>query len=157
MWISCSQCGHSFYRGNKTGPFVPEYLILTQPAIICSKLTINIPRTTSLAPRHCSFKNTSSQETGLSYHHHLIYSVLKTTFECQEPKNLFTGTIQTFLKVFEKILWEVLGIYQKLQERVVVWFTNTAFHRKYSLQATSEKANRDWHGRLCWYNFNGFV
>ena len=40
------------------------------------------------ANRKYSFKNTSSYETGLSEHHHLIYSVMKTTFKCEEPKKL---------------------------------------------------------------------
>ena len=39
-----------------------------------------------LRNRKYSFKNTSSYETGLSDHHHLIYSVMKTTFRCEEPK-----------------------------------------------------------------------
>ena len=41
-----------------------------------------------LANRKYSFKNTSSYETGLSDHHHLIYSVMKTTFKCEEPKKV---------------------------------------------------------------------
>ena len=41
-----------------------------------------------LTIRKYSFKNTSSYETGLSDHHHLIYSVMKTTFKCEEPKKL---------------------------------------------------------------------
>ena len=39
-----------------------------------------------LTNRKYSFKNTSSYETGLSDHHHLIYSVMKTTFKCEESK-----------------------------------------------------------------------
>ena len=39
-----------------------------------------------LRNRKYSFKNTSSYETGFSDHHHLIYSVMKTTFKCEEPK-----------------------------------------------------------------------
>ena len=39
-----------------------------------------------LTNRKYSFKNTSSYETRLSDHHHLIYSVMKTTFKCEEPK-----------------------------------------------------------------------
>ena len=35
-----------------------------------------------------SFKNTWSFGTGLSNHHHLIYSVMKTTFKSEEPKKL---------------------------------------------------------------------
>ena len=37
-----------------------------------------------LTNRKYSFKNTSSYESGLSDHHHLIYSVVKTTFKCEE-------------------------------------------------------------------------
>ena len=37
-----------------------------------------------LTNRKYSFKNTSSYETGLSNHHHLIYSVMKTIFKCEE-------------------------------------------------------------------------
>ena len=39
-----------------------------------------------LTNRKYSFKNTCSFETGLSDHHHLIYSVMKTTFKSEEPK-----------------------------------------------------------------------
>ena len=39
-----------------------------------------------LRNRKYSFKNTSSYETGLSDHHHLIYSVMKITFRFEEPK-----------------------------------------------------------------------
>ena len=35
--------------------------------------------------RYC-YKNTSSYETGISDHHHLIFSIMKTTFESKEPK-----------------------------------------------------------------------
>ena len=41
-----------------------------------------------LTNRKYSFTNTSSYETGLSDHHHLIYSVMKTIFKCEEPKKL---------------------------------------------------------------------
>ena len=41
-----------------------------------------------LTNRKHSFKNTCSFETGLSDHHHLIYSVIKTTFKSEEPKKL---------------------------------------------------------------------
>ena len=40
-----------------------------------------------LTNRKYFFKNTCSFETGLSDHHHLIYSVMKTTFKSEEPKN----------------------------------------------------------------------
>ena len=34
------------------------------------------------------FKNSSTSETGLSDHHHLIYSMLKTTFKKEDSKHL---------------------------------------------------------------------
>ena len=36
--------------------------------------------------RKCYFKHSSTLETGLSDHHHLIYSMLKTTFKKDKPK-----------------------------------------------------------------------
>ena len=37
--------------------------------------------------KHC-FQGTSSFETGLNDHHQLIYSILKSTFEKEEPKKV---------------------------------------------------------------------
>ena len=39
-----------------------------------------------LTNRKYSFKNTTSYETGLSDHHHMILTMLKTTFQQKEPK-----------------------------------------------------------------------
>ena len=41
-----------------------------------------------LTNRKYSFTDTSSYETGISDHHRLIYSVMKTTFKCEETKKL---------------------------------------------------------------------
>ena len=41
-----------------------------------------------LTDRRYFFKNTSSFETGISDNHHLIYSMLKTTFEKEETKKV---------------------------------------------------------------------
>ena len=49
-----------------------------------------------LASRKYSFKNTSSYETGLSDHHHLICSVMKTTFKCEKPKKLIYMNYSNF-------------------------------------------------------------
>ena len=49
-----------------------------------------------LTNRKCSFKNTSLYETGLSDHHHLIYSVIKTIFKCEEPKKLIYRNYSNF-------------------------------------------------------------
>ena len=39
-----------------------------------------------LTDRKYSFKITSSYNTRVCDHYHLIYSVMKTTFKCEEPK-----------------------------------------------------------------------
>ena len=39
-----------------------------------------------LTNRKYSFRNTTSYESGLSDLHHLIYSVMKTIFKCEDPK-----------------------------------------------------------------------
>ena len=44
-----------------------------------------------LANRRYSFKHTSSTETGLSDHHHLISSMMKTTFEKESLKFCYRG------------------------------------------------------------------
>ena len=49
-----------------------------------------------LTNRKYSFKNTSSYETGLSDHRHLIYSVMKTIFKCEEPKKLIYRNYSSF-------------------------------------------------------------
>ena len=49
-----------------------------------------------LTNRKYSFKNTSSYETGLSDHHHLIYSVMKTTFKFEEPRKLIYRKYSNF-------------------------------------------------------------
>ena len=35
-----------------------------------------------------SFKNTQSYETGPNDHHHMVYTMLKSTFQKSEPKQL---------------------------------------------------------------------
>ena len=49
-----------------------------------------------LTNRKYFFKNTSSYETGLSDHHNLIYSVMKTIFKCEEPKKLIYRNYSNF-------------------------------------------------------------
>ena len=58
-----------------------------------------------LTNRKYSFKITFSYETRLSDHHHLIYSVLKTTFKCEESKKLIYRNYSSFsLKDFRSDL-----------------------------------------------------
>ena len=49
-----------------------------------------------LTNKKYSFKNTSSYETGHSDHHHLIYSLMKTTFQCEEPKKIIYRNYSSF-------------------------------------------------------------
>ena len=49
-----------------------------------------------LTNRKYSFKNTCSVETGLSDPHHLIYSVMKTTFKFEEAKKLIYRDYSNF-------------------------------------------------------------
>ena len=49
-----------------------------------------------LTNRKYFIKNTCSFETRLNDHHHLIYSVMKTTFKSEEPKTLIYGDYSNF-------------------------------------------------------------
>ena len=51
---------------------------------------------TILASRKYSFKNTFSYITGLIDHHHLIHSVIKRTFKCEESKKLVYRNYSNF-------------------------------------------------------------
>ena len=59
-----------------------------------------------LTIRNFSFKNSTSFETGLNDHHHLIYSMMKTTFHKGEPKMLIYPNYKTFsLETFSSQLF----------------------------------------------------
>ena len=49
-----------------------------------------------LTNRKFSFKTSTTFETGLSDHHHLTYSMLKTIFHREEPKTLIYHNYKTF-------------------------------------------------------------
>ena len=49
-----------------------------------------------LTNRKYCFKNTSSYETGISDHHHLIFSIMKTTSASEEPKKFVYCDYKTF-------------------------------------------------------------
>ena len=53
-----------------------------------------------LTNRKYLFKNTCSFETGLSDHHYLIYSTMKTTFISEEPKKLIYRDFKFFFQMF---------------------------------------------------------
>ena len=50
----------------------------------------------TLTNRKYCVRNTSSFETGISVHHRLIYSMLKTTFEKKNQKKLSTAIIRSW-------------------------------------------------------------
>ena len=52
-----------------------------------------------LTNRKFSFKNSTAFETGLRNHHHLIYSMMKTTFHKEEPKGLICC-------YYKRLLWK---------------------------------------------------
>ena len=61
-----------------------------------------------LVNRKFSFKNTQSCETGLSDHHHMVYTMLKTTFQKSEPKQLIYRDFKySILKVSKLIYWKI--------------------------------------------------
>ena len=49
-----------------------------------------------LSNRKFSFKNAQSFETGLSDNHHMVYTMLKTTFQKSEPKQLIYRDFKNF-------------------------------------------------------------
>ena len=60
-----------------------------------------------LTNRTFSFENTQMFETGLSDHHHLVYTMLKTTFQKSEPKQLIYRDFKNFyLESFKNDLLE---------------------------------------------------
>ena len=60
-----------------------------------------------------SFKNTTSYETGLSDHHHMILTMLKTTFQQKEPKCLIYRDYKNFIfENFKSDLQEALQSYK---------------------------------------------
>ena len=62
-----------------------------------------------LTNRKYSFKNTSSYETGLSDHHHMIYIMLKSSFVNIEPKQLNYKEFKNFsFEIFKEDLSEAL-------------------------------------------------
>ena len=73
--------------------------------------------------KYC-FKSTSSFETGTSDHHHLIYSMLKTTFEKEESKKVTYRNYKQFKwENFEKYLTSSLrnciGEYENYEQNFI--------------------------------------
>ena len=77
-----------------------------------------------LTNRKYCFKNTSSFETGISDHHHLIYSILKTAFEKEESKKVTYRNYNQFQwETFEKDLTSSLrncnGEYENYEQNFI--------------------------------------
>ena len=77
-----------------------------------------------LTDRRYFFKNTSSFETGISDNHHLIYSMLKTTFEKEETKKVTYRNYKQFqVENFEKDLISSLrncnGEYENYEQNFI--------------------------------------
>ena len=73
--------------------------------------------------KHC-FKNTSSFETGISDHHHLIHSMLKTTFEKEESKKVTYCSYKQFQwenfgKDLTSSLWNCNGEYENYEQNFI--------------------------------------
>ena len=74
-----------------------------------------------LTNRKYSFKNTCSVETGLSDHHHLIYSVMKTRFKSEEPKKLIYRDFSTecFKDDFMSIICQEKHYYSDFEKEFI--------------------------------------
>ena len=77
-----------------------------------------------LTTRKYCFQNTSSFETGISNHHHLIYLILKTTFEKEESKKFTYRNYKQFQwENFEKDLTSSLrnckGEYENYEQNFI--------------------------------------
>ena len=77
-----------------------------------------------LTNRKYCFKNTRSFETGINDHHHLIYSILKTTFEQEEFKKVTYRNYKQFQwETFEKGLTNSLrncnGEYENYEQNFI--------------------------------------
>ena len=74
-----------------------------------------------LTNRKYSFKNTCSVETGLSDHHHLIYSVMKTRFKSEEPKKLIYRDFSTecFKDDFMSIICQEKYYYSDFEKKFI--------------------------------------
>ena len=76
-----------------------------------------------LTNRKFSFKNTQSFEIGISNHHHMVYTTLKTTFQKSEPKPLIYRNFKNFyFESFKNDLLQNIGTcdrsYDKFDKKI---------------------------------------
>ena len=72
-----------------------------------------------LTNRKYCFKHSSTFETGFSYHHHLIYSMPKTTFKKEEHRDYKKFDSTAFQTDLQSKLEEDLKVYQNFEETFV--------------------------------------
>ena len=78
-----------------------------------------------------SFKNTTSYETGLSVHHHMILTILKATFQQKEPKCLSYRDYKNF--IFENFKNDLQEALQSCKDSYDTFDNNfTSFLNKHS-------------------------
>ena len=81
-----------------------------------------------LMNRKYFFKNTTSYETGLSDHHHMIVTMHKTTFQQKEPKCLIYRDYKNFaFKNFKSDFQEVLKICKGSYDAFDNYFTSSLY------------------------------
>ena len=76
-----------------------------------------------LTNRKFSFKNTQSFEIGISNHHHMVYTTLKTTFQKSEPKpSIYRNFKNFYFESFKNDLLENIGTcdrsYDKFDKKI---------------------------------------
>ena len=96
-----------------------------------------------LTNRKYSFKNTTSYETGLSDHHHMILTMLKTTFQQKEPKCLIYRDYKNFIfENFKSDLQEALqsckGSYEAFDNYFISCLNKHAPNRKKVLRGNEK-------------------
>ena len=95
-----------------------------------------------LTNRKYSFKSSTSFETSLSNHHHLIYSIVKKRFHIKEPKKLFCCDYKTFFletissELFSKLESQENNDFETFFKNFVVTFNNQAPERKKYFEVT---------------------
>ena len=89
-----------------------------------------------LTNRKFSFKNTQSFETGLSDHHHMVYTMLKTTFQKSEPKQLIYRDFKNFY--FESFKNDLL------ENMVTCDRSYDEFDRKFTTVLNKRLKNKKW-------------
>lgn len=87
-------------------------------------------------------KNTSTLETGFGDHHHLIYSIFKTTFRNEEPENIFYRDYSQINPANFKLDLEDSGLKQRQVKRKILEIFLIIKAAKLSKQAKKSRKAR---------------